>query len=115
MIIRLSKKEDILETKVFPKYVFVTKINKEIVCWCSIILKTNFLYIESIFTKEEYRKKGYSKNMINFIIEFAEKEGYDKVRLHCCESVIDFWEKFGFILMDDNSESPWFKMELILK
>lgn len=51
----------------------------------------------SIYTKEEYRNKGYSKLLLNEVIEDAKKRGLTRFNLRTHNEVaIKLYEKFGF-------------------
>ncbi len=47
----------------------------------------------TMYVKEEYRGKGYSKKLNDEIINFAKKQGYKKIYLK--SKLVNYYEKFG--------------------
>ena len=55
----------------------------------------------TMYVKKEYRGKGYSKILNDAILEEAKKRGFEKVYLKT--DLINYYEKFGAIYMEDLS------------
>ncbi len=51
-------------------------------------------YIANVFVKEEYRGLGYSRILINDIVEVVKEMGFKDVYLHSKHE--NYYEKFGF-------------------
>lgn len=60
-------------------------------------LNSDIAYVCSIYTKEEYRNKGYSKLLLNEVIEDAKKRGLTRFKLSFHNEIaIKLYKKFGF-------------------
>ena len=60
-------------------------------------LNSDIAYVCSIYTKEEFRNKGYSKLLLNEVIEDAKKRGLTRFKLSSHNEIaIKMYEKFGF-------------------
>ncbi len=60
-------------------------------------LNSDIAYVCSIYTKEEYRNKGYSKLLLKEVIEDAKKRGLTRFKLSSHNEIaIKMYEKFGF-------------------
>lgn len=60
-------------------------------------LNSDIAYVCSIYTKEEYRNKGYSKLLLNEVIGDAKKRGLTRFKLSSHNEIaIKMYEKFGF-------------------
>ena len=60
-------------------------------------LNSDIAYVCSIYTKEEYRNKGYSKLLLNEVIEDAKKRGLTRFKLSSHNEIaIKLYKKFGF-------------------
>lgn len=60
-------------------------------------LNSDIAYVCSIYTKEEYRNKGYSKLLLNEVIEDAKKRGLTRFKLSSHNEIaIKMYKKFGF-------------------
>ena len=60
-------------------------------------LNSDIAYVCSIYSKEEYRNKGYSKLLLNEVIEDAKKRGLTRFKLSSHNEIaIKMYEKFGF-------------------
>lgn len=53
------------------------------------------IYIDSISTKEGYRRKGYASILVNFIKSLATTTNLT-VTLYSYEEALGFWRKLGF-------------------
>lgn len=60
-------------------------------------LNSDIAYVCSIYTKEEFRNKGYSKLLLNELINDAKKRGLTRFKLSSHNEIaIKMYEKFGF-------------------
>lgn len=53
-------------------------------------------HILNFFTYPEHRRKGYASAMMNYIIELAVKEGFERLFLNATEMGETLYRKFGF-------------------
>lgn len=62
----------------------------------------------TMYVKEKYRHKGYSKILNNAIIEEAKKLGYKKIYLK--SDLINYYEKFGAVFIEklNNGENLYY-------
>lgn len=59
-------------------------------------------YICNVFTKEEYRSKGYQKKVFNYCFEYAKKIGITSFKLSSLnDNAINMYKKFGFKASDN--------------
>ena len=54
-------------------------------------------HIEDIVIDSNYNGRGYGKNLLNFLTNFAKGEGCYKVILDCSQKVKGFYEKCGYM------------------
>ena len=54
-------------------------------------------HIEDIVIDSNYNGRGYGKNLIIFLTNFARQEGCYKVILDCSQKVKGFYEKCGYV------------------
>lgn len=60
-------------------------------------LNSDIAYVCSIYTKEEFRNRGYSKLLLNEVINDAKKRGLTRFKLSSHNEIaIKMYEKFGF-------------------
>ena len=62
----------------------------------------------TMYVKEEFRRKGYSKILNNTILEESKKLGFNKLYLKT--DLINYYEKFGAIFLDtlNNGEKLYY-------
>ena len=62
----------------------------------------------TMYVKEDYRRKGYSKILNTAILEEAKKRGFKKLYLKT--DLINYYEKFGATFLDtlNNSEKLYY-------
>lgn len=125
-IAELTQKE--WGSKVNSKDEFENKINKKICkivnnlnnpLYCKLLLLENSVLIgfisifptdgnerndlspwySTMFVKEEYRGKGYSKILNQAILKEAQKRGFKKIYLKT--NLINYYEKFGAIFLEN--------------
>jgi ribosomal protein S18 acetylase RimI-like enzyme len=61
--------------------------------------KTDFCFITDIMIKEQYRKKGYGKKLIDAVTKWAKEKGLDRIELQVVPSndlAYAFYHKLGF-------------------
>jgi len=61
----------------------------------------NVGHIEDIVVDNNYRGAGLGKMIINYLLDFAEKNNCYKTILTCSNENIGFYEKFGFTKKDN--------------
>jgi len=71
-------------------------------CFCDVVpslfnLEGKIAFITDMYTLLEYRNKGLGMDLLNNIMEYAKKSGYEKVILHATDSGRILYEKYGFI------------------
>ena len=83
--------------------IFVLKYENEIIGSGSVIIETKILrniskvgHIEDIVINDKFRKLGLSKLLIENIIQFCKDENCYKILLDCNDTLINFYEKYGF-------------------
>jgi len=69
--------------------------NKQIAFARVVTDKATFAYLADVFVIEAYRKKGVSKNLMQFIMECEEIKGIRKFML-ATRDAHSLYEKFGF-------------------
>ncbi|SFS30709.1 GNAT family N-acetyltransferase [Marininema halotolerans] len=60
-----------------------------------------FVKFERLGIREEYRGKGYGHQLIQFMMEFAEKKGYRRFYLHAQTRLEEFYQQYGFKRVGD--------------
>lgn len=76
---------------------FITISNKKIVSTARVRQTANEEYkIERMATKKEYRNKGISKGMVNFIVNNLDKNKPKKIWMQSQVQAQKFYEKCGF-------------------
>lgn len=66
----------------------------------------------TMYVKEEYRGKGYSKILNDAILKEAKSRGFNKIYLKT--DLVNYYEKFGAIYMDDlNNGEKLYYIDLI--
>ena len=76
----------------------------------------DWLMILSVDTPERYRRRGHAAKLLERVIDDAGKKGKKGLVLACKESLIPFYEKFGFV-NEGISQSvfggvQWYEMRL---
>ena len=65
--------------------------------------KQDYLFLSKLYLKKEYRHKGIGKKAFDFIKQFAENNGYNKIQLTVNkynENTINAYNKWGFKTID---------------
>lgn len=68
----------------------------------SFMIKTGkCAYIMNMYTKSEYRGLGIAKELFQHMINEAKNKGCEYINLHATELGRPVYEKFGFVLTED--------------
>lgn len=124
-ILKIDRKEFEGKTREFlidnlnkDLYMFGTFVDDELVSICGFIIFKHFpeqddlsckvAYITSVFTKEEYRHKGYQRKVFEKCIEYAKNMGINRFELTTkSEIAMKMYSSVGFV---DNIQAK--KMEI---
>ncbi|MFZ5967177.1 MAG: GNAT family N-acetyltransferase [Bacillota bacterium] len=132
--------KDVLKERisVFPEGFFVAELNNEIIGFINGGA-TNKNYIEDAFFKTmnlhmsngdnlvifgldvhpNYQRKGFAKELMEYYIEAAKKDGRKKILLTCKEHLIKYYEQFGYInegvSASEHGGAKWYDMVLGLE
>jgi glucosamine-phosphate N-acetyltransferase len=89
--------------------IYVIEINNKIVGYGCLYIDYKFYrncanvgHIEDIIVDKEYRSNGYSKLIINKLIEISKENNCYKTILLCDRQYIDFYKNFGFDIIGYN-------------
>lgn len=79
---------------------FVFLVEEQIVAYGAIIIETKIRggklgHIEDIVVNKNFRGSGFGKNVIEYLLDFAERKKCYKVTLSCKEHNVNFYEKCG--------------------
>ncbi len=69
------------------------------------------LYIDDIYVKQEYRGMGIGKQLLNIVLDYARKEGMNRVRwqvLNWNKHAIEFYKKYGVELDNEWVNCDWY-------
>ena len=75
------------------------KKTKDFIGYCISTIEKNIGEIDSLFIKEEYRKYGLGKKLVESSIEWLENSKCEKIKVGVAEgheSVFEFYKKLGF-------------------
>jgi GNAT superfamily N-acetyltransferase len=114
LIHSVSASEDILRESLFGenKYAFVVFAEYEGKIAGQALYFYNFstfkgkpgIYLEDLYVRPEYRKKGIGRALLNYLIELAKVKNFGRVEwvvLDWNKSAIDFYRSLGAEPMDD--------------
>lgn len=80
--------------------IWIIEYNSDIITTGTIIYEKKFIYnnsilghIEDICVKEEYKKMGFGKKMVKYLMTRAKEKGVYKITLDCNENNIEFYKK----------------------
>lgn len=83
--------------------IFVIELNTKLIATATIIFEHKFIHniskysqIEDVCVKAEFRKNGYGKILINYLIEVSKKNNCKKINLVCNNDIIKFYESCNF-------------------
>ena len=89
--------------------IYVIEINNKIIGYGCLYIDYKFYrncanvgHLEDIIVDKEYRGKGYSKLIIDKLIEISKENNCYKMILMCDTQYIDFYKKFGFQIIGNN-------------
>ncbi len=96
-------------------FMFGVIVDNELVANCGFYLDRHFPtynnssgmlgYICNVFTREEYRNKGYQNKLFSFCFEYAKKMGITNFKLSSLnDTAINMYKKFGFKASDSTYE-----------
>jgi len=61
-------------------------------------------YIVNVYTKPEFRHRGYANGLIETILAWLKRLGIIRVRLHATRGGVDFYSRLGFAATDNEME-----------
>jgi len=76
---------------------FLGAIGDEPVATARIRLFKDYVKIERVAVRKEYRRKGMGKDLFAFILNHIAEMGYKKMVLHAQAYLLKFYEDFGFV------------------
>ena len=76
---------------------FLGVIGDEPVATARIRLFKDYVKIERVAVRKEYRRKGMGKDLFAFILNHIAEMGYKKMVLHAQAYLLKFYEDFGFV------------------
>ena len=83
--------------------IFVIELNTKLIATATIIFEHKFIHniskysqIEDVCVKAEFRKNGYGKILINYLIEVSKNNKCKKINLVCNNDIIKFYESCNF-------------------
>ena len=79
--------------------IYLYKLNAEIIGFINFSIIYDRSELNYIFVLQKYRKKGYAKKMIDFLIDYVENNNCSNITLEVrCSNIsaIKFYEKNGF-------------------
>lgn len=101
----ISKKkfEEVYDNIFKNSIIYVMIINDKIISSAKLIIEQKFIHklskyghIEDVIVADEYRRKGYGKIIINYIVNICKSEKFYKITLTCKKELISFYEKNNF-------------------
>jgi predicted GNAT family N-acyltransferase len=81
----------------FSSIHFLATIEDEPVATARMRLFADYVKIERLAVRKEYRGKSIGKDMFVFVLNHINEMGYKKITLHAQAYLVDFYEKFGFV------------------
>lgn len=96
---------------------FLGSLDKKFVSTCRLRNTEHGQKIERVATLKEYRKHGYTKVLMKFVLEYCKTQNSKRVYLYAQETVIPFYEKLGFVAYGESfldARIPHRAMELFL-
>lgn len=83
--------------------IYVAEENQQIIGCATLLVEKKFLHrgsfaahVEDVATHKDHQGKGVGSLLQNHLIEEAKRFGCYKILLDCKESLIPFYEKFGY-------------------
>jgi predicted GNAT family N-acyltransferase len=81
----------------FSSVHFLATIESEPVATARMRLFKDYVKIERLAVRKEYRGKGIGKDMFAFVLKHISEMGYKKITLHAQAYLVNFYENFGFV------------------
>lgn len=63
---------------------------------CRVRYFANFVRIERVAVRREFRGRPVCRKMIRFVHEFCREKGFTRIHGHTEERLVKFWERFGY-------------------
>jgi len=76
---------------------FLGTVENEPVATARMRLFKDYVKIERLAVRKEYRGKGIGKELFAFVLNRIAEMGYTKMKLHAQAYILKFYEDFGFI------------------
>ena len=83
--------------------IYVAVYDSKIIGAATIFIEPKFIHgggrvghIEDVVVRKEHQGDGVGQQIINTLLEYAEKKGCYKTILDCTDEVMSFYEKLGF-------------------
>jgi len=80
-------------------FLIIAKINNEKIAYCISSVKENIGEIDSIYVKNEFRKRNIGKILLEKSLNWIKSKGPEKIVVNISignEEVFDFYFKYGF-------------------
>ena len=81
----------------FSSVHFLATIENEPIATARMRLFKDYVKIERLAVRKEYRGKSIGKDMFSFVINHANEMGYNKIKIHAQVYLLKFYEDFGFV------------------
>lgn len=113
-IAKKSESKAVKSSVNFLDFLIYNKANLKIyfipdICFAAFVLAKKWINIYEVCVVADSQKKGLGTLMMNFIIDYAQKNNFEKIKLRVDkdnQSVNDFYFKFGFkIVGNKNGDS----------
>jgi len=62
----------------------------------SFFKNDNSIHLRKFATLEPYQRKGYGTELLNYLLEIAEAESYERIWCNARKNASGFYSKFGF-------------------
>jgi len=103
-------------------HIIMAEVNNEVIGTFAFIKKEDRVFeFSKMAITPSHRGKGYGNTMMQFAIQFAQEQQWDKILLYSStrlENSIHIYRKYGFIEVDLETNSNYarsdIKMELVL-
>lgn len=82
---------------------FFLVVDKDILGYCGISPREDYLFLSKLYLKKEYRHLGYGAKAFNQIVELSKKLNYKTIRLTVNKNntnTINAYLKYGFKIVD---------------
>ncbi|MGI6176603.1 MAG: GNAT family N-acetyltransferase [Christensenellales bacterium] len=85
------------------RYYFLI-VRDERIGYMAVCGEGEILFLSKLYIKKERRGQGYSRKALEFLQEYAEKNGHARIRLNCYRHngrSLAAYEKLGFMITDE--------------